>query len=122
MANSEGFSTVEELAYVPAKELLEIEEFDESLVESLRNRARDTLLIKAIATEEPLETAEPAEDLLNMEGMDRATAYLLASRGVATVEDLAELSIDEMLEIEGMDADRAGQLIMIARKPWFAES
>jgi len=118
----EGFSTVEELAYVPAKELLEIEEFDESLVESLRNRARDTLLIKAIATEEQLETAEPAEDLLNMEGMDRATAYLLASRGVATVEDLAELSIDEMLEIEGMDADRAGQLIMIARKPWFAES
>ncbi len=118
----EGFSTVEELAYVPAKELLEIEEFDESLVEGLRNRARDTLLIKAIATEEQLETAEPAEDLLNMEGMDRATAYQLASMGVATVEDLAELSIDELLEIEGMNADRAGQLIMIARKPWFAES
>jgi N utilization substance protein A len=117
----EGFSTVEELAYVPAKELLEIEEFEEDLVEELRNRARDTLLIKAIATEEQLESTEPTEELLAMEGMDRQTALQLASRGVSTVEDLAELSIDEMLELEGMDEERAGQLIMIARRPWFAE-
>jgi N utilization substance protein A len=116
-----GFSTVEELAYVPAKELLEIEEFEEDLVEELRNRARDTLLIKAIATEEQLESTEPTEELLSMEGMDRQTALQLASRGVSTVEDLAELSIDEMLELEGMDEERAGQLIMIARRPWFAE-
>lgn len=117
----EGFSTVEELAYVPAKELLEIEEFEEDLVEELRNRARDTLLIKAIATEEQLESTEPTEELLSMEGMDRQTALQLASRGVSTVEDLAELSIDEMLELEGLDEERAGHLIMIARRPWFAE-
>jgi N utilization substance protein A len=117
----EGFSTVEELAYVPAKELLEIEEFEEDLVEELRNRARDTLLIKAIATEEQLESTEPTEELLSMEGMDRQTALQLASKGVSTVEDLAELSIDEMMEVEGMDKERAGQLIMIARRPWFAE-
>ncbi len=118
----EGFSTVEELAYVPAKELLEIEEFDEGLVEELRNRARDSLLIKAIATEEQLETAPPADELLNMEGMDRATAHQLAARGVKTMEDLAELSIDELLDIDGMDEARAGALIMAARRPWFAES
>ncbi len=117
----EGFSTVEELAYVPAKELLEIGEFEEDLVEELRNRARDTLLIKAIATEEKLESTEPTEELLAMEGMDRQTALQLASKGIAAVEDLAELSIDEMLELEGMDEERAGQLIMIARRPWFAE-
>jgi N utilization substance protein A len=118
----EGFSTVEELAYVPAKELLEIEEFDEGLVEELRNRARDSLLIRAIATEEQLETAPPADELLNMEGMDRATAHQLAARGVKTMEDLAELSIDELLDIDGMDEARAGALIMAARRPWFAES
>ena len=118
----EGFSTVEELAYVPARELLEIEEFEEDLVEELRNRARDTLLIKAIASEEKLEVSEPAEDLLGMEGMDRETALELAARGVCTMEDLAEQSVDELLEIEGMSAERAGQLIMVARRPWFAES
>lgn len=118
----EGFSTVEELAYVPAKELLEIDEFDEDIVEELRSRARDTLLINAIATEEKLESAEPCAELLNMEGMDRQTAFELAARGVVTVEDLAELSLDELLEIGGMDKDRAGELIMVARRPWFAES
>lgn len=118
----EGFSTVEELAYVPAKELLEIAEFDEQLVEDLRNRARDTLLIKAIATEEELAAAEPGDDLLAMEGMNRQTAFELAAKGITTVEDLAELSVDELLEIEGMDEARAGQLIMVARRPWFAES
>lgn len=115
----EGFSTVEELAYVPEKELLQIEEFDEGIVEELRNRARDTLLIKAIASEEKLEMVEPSEGLLAMEGMDVETARQLALKGIVTVEDLAELSIDEMLEIEGMGKERAGQLIMVARKPWF---
>jgi N utilization substance protein A len=117
----EGFSTVEELAYVPAKELLEIEEFDEEIVEELRNRARDSLLIKAIASEERLEAAEPAQDLLEMEGMDRDLAFKLARQGVRTMEDLAEQSVDELMEIEGMDEERAAQLIMVARLPWFAE-
>lgn len=115
----EGFSTVEELAYVPEKELVQIEEFDEEIVEELRNRARDSLLIKAIATEEKLELAPPSQELLEVEGMDVETANQLASKGVVSVEDLAELSIDEMMEIEGMDAKRAGQLIMVARRPWF---
>lgn len=115
----EGFSTVEELAYVPEKELLQIEEFDEEIVEELRNRARDSLLIKAIATEEKLDLATPSQELLDLEGMDAVTAEQLASRGVVSVEDLAELSIDEMMEIEGMQEARAGELIMAARKPWF---
>ncbi|BBA33226.1 transcription elongation factor NusA [Methylocaldum marinum] len=117
----EGFSTVEELAYVPAKELLEIEEFDEDIVEELRNRARDALLIKAIANEEEFESSEPSKELLEMEGMDRETAFRLAARGVRTMEDLAEQSVDELLEIEGMDEARAARLIMTARLPWFAE-
>ena len=118
----EGFSTVEELAYVPAKELLEIEEFDEDIVEELRGRARDALLIKAIASEEKLEGGEPAQDLLDMEDMDRELAYELARRGVCTMEDLAEQSVDELMDIEGMGEERAGRLIMAARLPWFAES
>jgi N utilization substance protein A len=117
----EGFSTVEELAYVPAKELLEIEEFDEDIVEELRNRARDALLIKAIANEEEFESSEPSKELLEMEGMDRETAFRLAARGVRTIEDLAEQSVDELLEVEGMDEARAARLIMTARSPWFAE-
>ncbi|BBL76303.1 transcription termination factor NusA [Methylomagnum ishizawai] len=118
----EGFSTVEELAYVPAKELLEVEEFDEEIVEELRNRARDSLLIKAIASEEKLESAEPAPDLLDMEGMDRDLAYRLAGNGVRTVEDLAEQSVDELMDSVGLSQERAAQLIMTARLPWFAES
>jgi len=118
----EGFSTVEELAYVPAKELLEVEEFDEDIVEELRNRARDSLLIKAIASEEKLESAEPAPDLLDMEGMDRDLAYRLAGNGVRTVEDLAEQSVDELMDSVGLSQERAAQLIMTARLPWFAES
>jgi N utilization substance protein A len=117
----EGFSTVEELAYVPTKELLEIEEFDEETVEELRNRARDALLIKAIASEEKLEESEPAPDLLAMEGMDRELAYRLARHGIRTLEDLAEQSVPDLLEIEAMDEDRAARLIMQARSPWFAE-
>jgi N utilization substance protein A len=80
------------------------------------------LLINAIATEEKLESTEPADDLLSIEGMDRQTAFALAARGVTTAEDLAESSIDELMEVEGMDEARAGHLIMVARRPWFVES
>lgn len=119
----EGFSSLEELAYVPAKELLEIETFDEELVEELRRRARDALLIKAIASEEQAEAEGPEPELLAMEGMDQALAYKLAAAGVRTLEDLAEMSVDELLEIdENLDPDRAAKLIMKAREPWFAET
>ena len=118
----EGFTNIEEIAYVDDAEMAAIEEFDQEIIDELRNRAKDALLTRAIAKEEVLGDVEPAEDLLTMEGMDRKLAYQLASRGVVTMEDLAEQSIDELLEIEGMDEDRAGQLIMTAREPWFAES
>ena len=115
----EGFSTIEEVAYVPDKEIVEIEEFDESLVDELRSRARDILLTKAIASEEKLGDARPAEDLLNMDGMNEDLAYELASRGIETMEDLAEQSVDELMEIDGMDEQHAGTLILTARAPWF---
>lgn len=117
----EGFSSIEEVAYVPAAELAEIEEFDDGIVEELRNRARDVLLTQAIASEEKIDEAEPAEDLLELEGMTRETAFLLAAKGVVTREDLAEQSVDELLEIEGMEAERAGELIMKARAHWFED-
>jgi transcription termination/antitermination protein NusA len=115
----EGFSTIEEIAYVPASELNSIEEFDEEIVKELRNRARDVLLTQAIANEEVIEGAEPADDLLGVEGMDKKLARTLASRGIVTREDLAEQAIDDLLEIDGIDAGRAGALIMAARKHWF---
>ncbi len=118
----EGFTSVEEIAYVPEEELLAIEEFDEDIVEELRNRASDALLTKAIAKEEALSDAEPAEDLLNMEGMTEELAHQLASQGIVTMEDLAEQSVDELMELEGMDEKRAGELIMTARAPWFEEA
>ncbi len=117
----EGFTSVEEVAYVPLGELLQIEAFDEDIAEELRARAKDALLTQAIASEEKLEAAEPAEDLLAMEGMDRHLAFVLASRGIVTMEDLAEQSIEELLEVESMDEERAAQLIMTARAPWFEE-
>ncbi len=117
---AEGFSTIEEVAYVPEAELESIEEFDSDIVNELRNRARDYLLTQAIMQEEVLETRPPADDLLEMEGMDQDTAILLASRGVCTMEDLAEQSVDELMEIEGMNEQRASALIMKAREPWFA--
>jgi N utilization substance protein A len=116
----EGFTTVDEVAYVPMEELMAIDEFDEDLVEELRNRAKDFLLTRAIANEEAF--SEPAEDLLNMEGMEQDLAYLLAGKGVVTMEDLAEQSIDDLMEIDGMDEERAGRLIMTARAPWFEEA
>ena len=115
----EGFSTIEEVAYVPSSELLEIEEFDEEIVEELRNRARDVLLTQAIVQEEKIDEAEPAEDLLNLEGMDRGLAFKLASEGVVTREDLAELATDDLLEINDMDQEEAAALIMKAREHWF---
>ncbi len=115
----EGFSTIEEIAYVPASELNGIEEFDEEIVKELRNRARDVLLTQAIATEEKIDDAGPAEDLLGVDGMDEELASMLASRGIVTREDLAEQAVDDLLEIEGVDAERAGALIMAARKHWF---
>ncbi len=115
----EGFSTIEEIAYVPASELTAIEEFDEEIVKELRNRARDVLLTQAIATEEKIDGAGPAEDLLGVDGMDQDLAMTLASRGILTREDLAEQAVDDLLEIDGVDAERAGALIMAARKHWF---
>ncbi|MEJ2644373.1 MAG: transcription termination factor NusA [Gammaproteobacteria bacterium] len=117
----EGFSSIEEVAYVPTHELLAVEEFDEDIVEELRGRARDVLLTKAIVSEEKFGGAEPAADLLEMEGMDRELAYTLAGRGVITREDLAEQAVDDLLDIEGMAEDRAASLIMTARAPWFAD-
>ena len=115
----EGFSTIEEIAYVPTSELVGIEEFDDSIVEELRSRARDVLLIRAIASEEKIDEAEPAEDLLSLDGMDRALAFVLASRGVVTREDLAEQAVDELADVEDLDEERAAALIMSARAHWF---
>ena len=115
----EGFSTIEEVAYVPASELVEIEEFDEDIVNELRTRARDVLLTQAIVQEEKIDEAEPAEDLMSLEGMDKGLAFKLASEGVVTREDLAELATDDLLEINEMDQDEAAALIMKARAHWF---
>ena len=115
----EGFSSIEEVAYVPDNEMLQIEEFDESLVKELRDRARDVMLTRAIASEEKLTDAKPAEDLLKMDGMDEALAYNLAAHGIVTMEDLADQAVDDLAEIENLDAERAAQLIMTARIPWF---
>jgi N utilization substance protein A len=116
----EGFSSIEEIAYVPTAELTSIEEFDENTVEELRGRARDVLLTQAIASEEQVGDAEPAEDLLNMQGMDKTLAYKLANKGIRTMEELAEQSVEEIKDIEGLDEIRAAELIMTARAPWFA--
>ncbi|HBS43216.1 MAG TPA: transcription termination/antitermination protein NusA, partial [Oceanospirillales bacterium] len=115
----EGFTTLEEVAYVPMEEMLQIEGLDEDVVIELRNRAKDALLTSALASEEKLEAAEPAEDLLTMDGMEKHLALVLASKGICTMEDLAEQSIDDLLDIEGMTEEKAGELIMTARKPWF---
>ena len=117
---AEGFSTIEEVAYVPEAELNSIEEFDADMVNELRNRARDYLLTQAIMQEEVLEDRPPAEDLLQMEGMDENTAIQMAAKGICTMEDLAEQSVDELMEVDGMDEKRASALIMKAREPWFA--
>ena len=116
----EGFTTLEEVAYVPLEEMMGIEGFDEEISEELRARAKDALLTLAIASEEQLDV-EPAEDLLTMDGMERHLAFILASRGIVTMEDLAEQGVDDILDVEGMTEERAAELIMTARAPWFAE-
>lgn len=115
----EGFTTLEEVAYVPMEEMLSIDGFDEELVNELRTRAKDRLLTRAIATEEVLADTQPAEDLLTLEGMDKELAGKLASNGITTREDLAEQSIDDLLDITGMTEEQAGKLIMTARAHWF---
>ncbi|MDZ7668974.1 MAG: transcription termination factor NusA [Gammaproteobacteria bacterium] len=119
----EGFTTLEEIAYVPLEEMKGIEGFDEEIVTELRNRAKDALLTKAIASEELLGEKEPAEDLLTMEGMDRHLAYLLANNEIVTMEDLAELAVPDLLEIAtDLSEEKAAELIMTARAPWFEDA
>jgi N utilization substance protein A len=122
----EGFTTLEEVAYVPLEEMMNIEGFDEDIVHELRNRAKDALLTQALASEEELEGYEPAEDLLELvqaEGHERRLAFVLAKNEIVTQEDLAEQATDDLLEIEGVELDEeaAAALIMAARAPWFAE-
>ncbi len=114
----EGFTSLEEVAYVPLAEMLEIEAFDEESINELRARARDALLTEAIAREESVERA--ATDLMSLEGMDAQTAALLTEKGIKSTEDLADLAVDELAELTGMDEGRAKQLILAARAPWFA--
>lgn len=116
---SEGFTSLEEIAYVPMDEILSIDGFDEEIAEELRNRAKDALLTQAIASEEDLSSLNVADDLINMEGMDKELALELAKREVLCMEDLAEQATDELMEIAGMTEERAGKLIMTARAPWF---
>lgn len=115
----EGFTSLEEVAYVPIQELLEIEGFDEEVVTELRSRAKDALLTQALASEEKLNQKEPAEDLLSLEGMDRHLAYTLANRGIITRDDLAEMAVDDISDIKELDKDKAAALIMAARAHWF---
>jgi N utilization substance protein A len=118
----EGFSSLEEIAYVPMDELLAIDGMDEDIVEELRNRAKAVLTTKALANEESLESSEPDQSLLELEGLDRHLAYVLASHGVITLEDLAEQGIDDLADIEELDEQRAGELIMQARNIcWFGD-
>src|SRR5699024_8836737 len=117
----EGFTNVEEVAYVPESELLDIEEFDENVVNELRQRARDALLTQMIASEEKLEEHKPEQDLLDLEGMTDTIAYRLADMGIRTRDDLAECAVDEIEEIEDLDSELAAELIMKARAHWFAE-
>ncbi|MDC9724443.1 MAG: transcription termination factor NusA [Gammaproteobacteria bacterium] len=117
----EGFSSLDEVAYVAEEEMLAIEEFDADIVAELRSRARDVLLTKAIAIEEELETAEPAADLLALKGVTKAIALTLASKGIITVDDLGDQSVDELVELDGMNEELAAALIMNARETWFAD-
>lgn len=116
----EGFSSLEEIAYVPEQEMLDIEEFDEDIVTELRSRARDVLLTRAIANEEQLESAEPTAELLAMDGMTKDLALIMASNGVTTLDDLAEQSVDELVDMGGVTEEQAAELIMKARESWFA--
>jgi N utilization substance protein A len=115
----EGFTSVEEVAYVPLEEMSAIEGFDADIAEELRARAKDALLTMALASEEQLSNAKPADDLLNMDGMDQELAVKLAAKSIITMEDLAEQAVDDIMDVEGMNEERAASLIMTARAPWF---
>ena len=115
----EGFASLDEVAYVPLEEMADIDGFDEDLVEELRARAKDALLTMALTSDQ--DPKKPAEDLLEMEGMDQQLADNLASSGIITMEDLAEQAVDELLDIDGIDEKRAAELIMTARAPWFTD-
>jgi N utilization substance protein A len=118
----EGFTTLEEIAYVPINELLEIEGLDEDLANELRTRAKDALTTQALAEEESLANAEPSDDLLALEGLEKDMAYRLAAIGVANLEDLADQATDDLTDIEGLSPEKAGELIMAARNIcWFNE-
>ncbi|MCP3130018.1 transcription termination factor NusA [Shewanella sp. KJ2020] len=118
----EGFTSLEEIAYVPVSELLAIDGFDEDLVEALRERAKAAISTRALATEEALDGVEPSDELLALEGVERHLAYVLASKGIVTLEDLAEQGIDDLIEIEELTEEKAGALIMAARNIcWFGE-
>ena len=118
----EGFTSLEEVAYVPAAELMEIDGFDEETVEALRERAKAAISTRALATEEALDGAEPSEDLLALEGLEKHLAFVFASKGVITLEDLAEQGIDDLIDIEELTEEKAGELIMAARNIcWFGD-
>lgn len=116
----EGYMSLDEVAYVPKQEMLAVEGLTEEQVDAMRDRARDILLTRAITLEEKIDMAEPAADLLAMPEMDEHTARLLASHGIKTMEELADQAVDDLVEIEGLDEERARALIMAARAPWFA--
>jgi N utilization substance protein A len=118
----EGFTNVEEIAYVPESELMTVSEFDEDMVNELRRRARDALLTQLIAREEELDEHQPSQDLLDLEGMPEVVAYRLAEKGVQTRDDLAECAVDELEDIKGLDAEQAAALIMRARAHWFNDA
>lgn len=117
----EGFTSLEEVAYVPMEEFLAIDGFDQDIAEELRNRAKDALLTQALADEEKADGGQPEEDLLTMEGMDEPLAFAFAAKGICSMEDLAEQSVDELMEFDGMSEEKASALIMKAREPWFQE-
>ena len=117
----ENFTTLEEIAYVPIEEMIAIDGFDEEMVEELRNRAKNALTTLELADEEKLGNQEPADDLLNMDGMDTRLAYQLTAIGIITMEDLAEQAIDDLIDIEDMTKEKAGEIIMTARAPWFED-
>ena len=117
----EGFTSVEEVAYVPEQELLDVDEFDEEMVEELRSRAQDVLLTQALVTEQKIENLKPSDELLAMEGISAELAVSMAEIEVTTVDDLADLATDELMVIDGMDEETAGKLIMKARESWFQD-
>jgi len=116
-----GFTSMEEIAYVPANELMEVEGIDEAQLNRMRDRAKDSLLTKAIAEEERVGEHAPANDLLELPGMEKQLAFALANKGITTRDDLAELSVDDLIELTEMDEANARELIMAARSHWFVD-